>query len=353
MAVFASAPQDPLLRGPDPQDALIQAVQAGDAAAAARQLQRWVHRRGHASLDPLVARVASLQGQAAADWLRRQLEQPVAASSAPAAFSQGGAGAEAAVEPVTAPEPMPEPVALDPMPGPAVAAADPEKEPPAALELPPLTFELPSFELPAFDSPAVEPLPVGASAVPAEEEEPSAPEAPEAPVAADADSTLPPLPKEWSLDLEAAFPPLGTTPPTFASSPESGPASDPITEDEDLHEAGPAPAFRRRGAFARMKSLVRGCLEEARDAFHRLDASGFDGEEEELFEEEDSEQALAQPAPQARPSRPAQPQMPSFLADGASVAPGRAPETAAPAPSALSDLRSWLPEADDQLPRAS
>ncbi len=331
MAVSASAPQDPLLRAPDPQDALIQAVQAGDAVAAARQLQRWVHRRGHASLEPLMAQIASLQGPAAADWLRGQLEQPAVA------------------------EPPTETAALAEPP----AAPESETEPVTATELPPLTFELPSFELPAFDPPAVDPLPVGASEAPAEEDqppaldEPSALDLPEAPAASDADSAVPPLPQEWSFDLEAAFPPLGTTPPGFVSSPQSSPASDPIDDHGDLHGDGPAPAPRRRGAFARMKSLVRGCLEEARDAFHRLDASGFDGGEEELFEEEESEQQPAQPAHQARPPQPAQPQIPPFLADGASAAPGRGPETAAPAPSALSDLRSWLPEADDQLPRAS
>lgn len=357
MAVFAPAPQDPLLRGPDPQDALIQAVQAGDAAAAARHLQRWVHRRGHASLEPLVARVASLQGPAAADWLRRQLEQPVAASTASAAVPQ----VEAVAEPMTEQASLAEPP----------AGPEAEVEPPAALELPPLAFELPSFELPqldppALDPPAVDPLPVGASEDAAAEDEPQEFEVSEAPVASDpvvsdpvafdADSALPPLPQEWTFDLEAAFPPLGTTPPTFASGPESSPLSDPIGEDEHEggDEAAPAPATLRRGAFARMKSLVRGYLEEARDALHRFDATGFDGEEEEeLFEEDDSEQEPAQPAHQAQPAPAALPEIPSFLADGAAAPPGRAPESAAPAPSALSDLRSWLPEADDQLPRAS
>ena len=351
MAAFASAPPDPLNPPTDPQAALIQAVQAGDAAAAAGLLQRWVHRRGVASLEPLVARVGELQGPEAADWLCRQFDRPAAASTAPDTPAATVAEPAAAA----APEPMPDPVAaLEPPedaeslpvgagPGqpaePPLPVAQDQPAGPAAPEVPPLTFELPSFELPPLDPPA----PAAAEVPAAETPELPAAEAEPAPVP-EAGSALPPLPQEWSLDLEAAFPPLGTAPRSTAVPADAVPA------DADAAEADSPPSRRRGGAFARMKSMVRGALEEARDVLHRFEAAELDDEE---MEESDLE--AEEPAPQpASPVQSAPPEIPSFLAEGAAAAgPDRAPGTAAPAPSALPDLRGWLPEAEDELPRAS
>jgi hypothetical protein len=216
------------------------------------------------------------------------------------------------------------------------AAEDGQDAPaaPAAPEFPPLEFELPSFDLPPLDSPS--------TASPVRSSPPaSAPEA---------GSAVPPLPQEWSLDLEAAFPPLGTAARTSPSGQETPAVSDPAVASDADHEADPAPGSRRRGAFARMKSLVRGCLEEARDALHRFDAVELDdveGEEEFLAATEEPEQQPRQPGQTALP------EIPSFLAEGGAAPPSQGTGTAAPAPSALSDLRGWLPEPEDQLPRAS
>jgi hypothetical protein len=351
VAPFASAPPDPLLPSPDPQDALIQAVQAGDAAAVARWLQRWVHRRGVASLEPLVARVASLEGPDAAEWLRGQLEQPLAASRSPAPVPPALSVAEPTAEPAAVVESPAGPVAsVEPTPEPVAAAGSEEPaEPlparqdapaaPAALEFSPLEFELPSFEFPPFELPALEPPAATAQGSPAAEAE--------APAAAAPGSAAPPLPKEWSLDLETAFPPLGTAIGNSPSGLETAPVPDPPAADDSARTADPATASPRRSPFARMKSLVRGCLEEARDVLQRFDSAEVDGEaeaEEEILEAEE---------PERQPARAALPEIPSFLGEGAAVPPSPAEETAAPAPSALSDLRSWLPEAEDQLPRAS
>jgi hypothetical protein len=355
--------RDPLSRRPDPASLLEAAIRERDAATTARLIHHWVHRRGLAALQRFRDDLTITQGAEAGRWLEGLLEAP--GIPAPAV---------AATPPAVSAVPPPSPSPAAPLIATTAAAAKPPiATTPAAVEplaatvaaAPPAAFSEPLTAAPeaavAIETLAIEtgapasPAPVAAAA-PAPEASPvsaSVPVSASAPVASVADPP-PALAADWSFDLEAAFPaavPAGQPAAVRFVDPLAAPASPGLPGPEPTltdaaaggEEVQPQPPRRSLSPLARMKALMRDCLDEARGVFQRAD---HDQDPEDLpLEETDPGVAAAAALEWPAPPSPALSLPPSPN--------GAAPSRPAPAPTTLSDLRSWLPDAAGDLPKAS
>jgi hypothetical protein len=132
--------------------------------------------------------------------------------------------------------------------------------------------------------------------------------------------------------------------PSTSPDPDEGPEATFIAElqDSDSPQA-------RRGTLSRMKARMRGYFEDAMGVLHR---AAFPSSPEE--EGADVPDATSGPSAMSF-SGPIAPHPGSDQADLASqVPPGQEKSVvAAPSPTTLADLRSWLPDATGDLPRAS
>jgi hypothetical protein len=311
--------------------------------------ERWVHRHGLVSLEAFQRlSLQTLQGPEACAWLREVLEQP----SASAAAGPPVAGSLAA-------QLGPEIRVHD------LIAGDPGLQPPwrAAAE------PLPSVEE-AFAALAAEFA--GAAAEPAAAPTQAELEA----IAADGldqvePSLLPPPPAPLSFaiapaaEVAASQPPAPTAEFQLEPDPEPGHVGDAALGDPPPDAPRNSWHGRTLGRVSRVGSLLRACVEEAISGLHPGAPAG---------PEPDSAAAGPHPAddlPAPGPQEPLAP-LPAFhptesilaaLPEAPTPAPGpqrwfprlglagpaRRP---APAPADLADLRAWLPDAADDLPRA-
>jgi hypothetical protein len=187
--------------------------------------------------------------------------------------------------------------------------------PDASPEALPIAEPVPAPEAAEAPSPATIPFPAVA------EEKPLETASPHPPLT---ESFTEPLSEELRLLLATPLEdPFGKPAPRLALQMRETLFSSEETErSEDQaplegEEASPPPA--RRGTLSRIKARMRGYMEEAMDALHRTPP-------------------LADP-PAAEPSEPPVREEKSAVA--------------APSPTTLADLRAWLPDAADDVPRAS
>jgi hypothetical protein len=156
-----TAPRSSTAPRPDPGAVLLEAIQQRDAVRSRRLVQQWVHRRGLASLQEFQSTtLASVAGREACHWLEALLESPAAATAiapAPAAPLR----VHELIDPDGVRVAEPEPAAMDslleveaafaalaaefaasvpaaPVPAPSEPEPEPEPEPgPLEAEVPP------------------------------------------------------------------------------------------------------------------------------------------------------------------------------------------------------------------------
>jgi hypothetical protein len=315
-------PREAIAPRPDPEVLLRIAIRERDGVAASRLVQQWVHRRGLSDLHQFQQNLVMGEDPAAGFWLRRQWDDPLAdpptsASPVPEAPLPTTA-VVATEEPVAAPDPT-APEGAAPDPGSLSVSADAEEKS-RQRDSSPLLGE-------SFTEPLSEELRI-LLATPLEDPfgEP-APRTPRAAVPA-----MPPLAESGP----------ETPHPTAFAAPAEG-------DEDDLAPAVADSPYQRRGTLSRMKARMRGYIDEAMGVLHRVALPSS-------LEEEGADQ----------PSAASGPVDPSSSGSCASPSPDRAtsqaglfpqgPEesaTAAPTPTTLADLRSWLPDASGDLPRAS
>ncbi|MEB3256007.1 MAG: hypothetical protein VKJ05_06430 [Synechococcaceae cyanobacterium] len=300
----AGRPRPPVASRPDERLALLEAIQRRDALRSRRLAERWVHRHGLVSLEAFQrTSLQTLEGPAGCAWLRDLLELPPA--PAPAAPLPSVEEAFAAL------------------------AAEFAGSAPALVSAPPPT--------------------------PAELE----------PIAADGRD-----------QVEASLLPPSPTPLPFATAPAAEacgeeiavPSGESLPESEQAQHAGSGaatPDSTRRSwpgrSLGRVGSLLRACVEEAISGLHpgggaspatdaafrdpALPASGLPEPLAPLPAFHPTDSILA-----ALPEAPAPAPLPQrWFPRLGLVAPARRP---APAPADLADLRAWLPDGADDLPRA-
>jgi len=327
VAESVRTPRDAIAQRPEPEVLLRIAIRERDGVAAAILVQQWVHRRGLSDLEQFQQNLVMGEDPEAGFWLRRQwddplAEPPIVASPAPETPLPTPA-VLATQEPVATEQPLaaaepPAPAGATPDPGSLSVAADAEeqsrpRDPSPLLEetfTEPLSEELRILLATPLEDPFGEP----------------APRKPRAAIPA-----MPPL-------AEAS---LETLHPTPFAAPAEG-------DDED----GFAPAVAdsphlRRGRLSRMKARMRGYIDEAMEVLHRVTLPSS-------LEEQGAEQPSAASGPVDSSSGFFASPSPD-PASQAALLPQELEENAAaaPTPTTLADLRSWLPDASGDLPRAS
>lgn len=316
MAESLRSLRDPIAQRPDPEALLRIAIRERDGLAAARLVQQWVHRRGLRDLERFQQELVLGEDPEAAFWLRRQWDDPLAdpPSSAPSAPATPGSPAPSPAVVVAA-----DPAAPAPLPSPAAV------EPPShgTESLPPLGESLLGE---SFTEPLSEELRI-LLATPLEDPfTESAPRTPRAPAAAEY-----PLPEP--------------TPEFFLASDVADPAGD---DDDPSAPAAAASGRDGRGTLSRIRARMRGYVEDAFDALHRVAHPSSP-------EDDPSGQASAamDPADPSPSTAFASPSPDRAGTNGQSPLGAGQGAAAAPPPTTLADLRSWLPDADGDLPRAS
>lgn len=347
-AAPSTAPRRPALPSrPDGRQALLEAIERRDPRRSRRLAERWVHRHGLVSLEAFQrGSLQTLLGPEACVWLRELLEQhPVSVADVPAAAGSVASqlGPEIRLHDLIPGDPG--------RPSPWLAAAEP----------------LPSVEE-AFAALAAEFASSAAASVNAEpvaaptqaELEPIA-----AAAAEPAASQPPPPPAEVQAESDLEPGQLGDLGPGQLGDLEPGQVGEPALGVPPPDSPRISWHGRTLGRVSRVGSLLRACVEEAISGFH----PGAPG-----VSEPDSAAAGPHPAddlPAPGPQEPLAP-LPAFhptesilaaLPEAPAPAPGpqrwfprlglggpaRRP---APAPADLADLRAWLPDAADDLPRA-
>jgi hypothetical protein len=314
-------PRDPIAPRPDPEVLLRIAIRERDGLAASRLVQQWVHRRGLSDLHQFQQDLVMGEDPEAGFWLRRQWDDPLADPPTPASPAPEAPLPTTAVvateEPVAAAEPA-APAGAAPDPGSLYVSADAEEESRQRDSSPllgesftePLSEELRILLATPLEDPFGEPAPRSSgAAVPAQ------------------------TPLTGSV--------LETPHPTAFAAPAEG-------DEEDFAPAVADSPYQRRGTLSRMKARMRGYIDEAMGVLHRVALPSS-------LEEEGADQPSAA-------SGPVDPAASGFFD---SPSPDRAiqagpfppgPEesaAAAPTPTTLADLRSWLPDASGDVPRAS
>jgi hypothetical protein len=301
---------------PNPRLALLEAIQERDARLTRLLADRWVHRRGIAALEAFQRiTLARVEGSEACLWFRAQLElSPPAGAAAPVSEALPDDLISAAALP-SVDEAFAALAAEFSSPTAAELAAIADRGLDAVEEslLPPPTPPLSlSFEIPGGATPAVEGPP---------------------PVLVESQSEA---------ALEAADP----TEPVAGA-----PASDDVR-----------PLYRR--SLGKVRGLLRDCLEEVVASLRSTASTPTDSAREPLdatlpfdtLNEPQAPQPVFHPTAAILASLPA----PDPVHE-ASTGPSRwlprlaavpSPRRAAPAPDALADLRAWLPDAAEELPRA-
>lgn len=344
-------PSSPAPR-PDPAAVLLEAIQLRDAFLSRRLVQQWVHRRGLASLQEFqTTTLVSVAGSEAGLWLEALLEPSSAAipqAEQALSIEEPRQQVEAAFAALAAEFAAPVPC-LDPVPAPAQSSVDPPSPVAAAL---PVSFSI-------------------------------------------ASST--------DLAVASASPSAVEGRPPADGIPETEHITQALNIPQAAHitqiEAGELPAPRspltdRLPRLGRLKRLVRGCYEGAIGGFQAIRAgrelpeSYAPGDPNHISEADEATTA-SEPLPlfidePAAPVEPVAP-LPAFHAPGIAafedsplVLPAAADQSTvevrrataslpfrlprlggaaqsqhpAPAPDALADLRAWLPDEGDDLPRA-
>jgi hypothetical protein len=339
----------PIAPRPDDRLVLLEAIQRRDAPQARRLAERWVHRRGLASLEAFERQwLAAEAGPESRRWfgdlLQRSFEPfPAVAEPPSAGVAALSAGAEAL--------------------GPEIRLEDLE----LALAAPP--SPLPSVEE-AFAALAAEFAPTA----------PAAPTA-SAPSAAWLEPESAPSPAELEriarsgldqVDPSLLPPPLPTL--SFAIAPAVAEPTLAATLDgppQGVAAAEQAPVVARPW-FGRVRGLLRTCVEEAIGGLSQAASPEVPPSPAALPEDSEAAPVDAEAASEAA-TEPLAP-WPAFhptasilaaLPDPPAPAPAPAPTRwlprlgllapsprPAPAPADLADLRAWLPDAADDLPRA-
>ena len=334
----------PVAPRPDDRQALLEAIQRRDAPQARRLAERWVHRRGLASLEAFERQwLAAEAGPESRRWfgdlLQRSFEPfPAVAEPPSAGVAALSAGAEAL--------------------GPEIRLEDLD----LALAAPP--SPLPSVEE-AFAALAAEFAPTAS-----------------APSAAWPEPEIAPSPAELEriarsgldqVDPSLLPPPLPTL--SFAIAPAVAEPTLAATLDgppQGVAAAEQAPVVARPW-FGRVRGLLRTCVEEAIGGLSQAASPEVppspaalpeDSEAAPVDAEAASEAATEPlaPWPAFHPTASILAALPDPPAPAPAPAPTRwlprlgllapSPRPAAPAPADLADLRAWLPDAADDLPRA-
>lgn len=346
----------PVAPRPDDRLALLEAIQRRDAPQARRLAERWVHRRGLASLEAFERQwLVAEAGPESSGWFGELLQRSIEPS--PAGAGPSPAGAESHAGGVVALS------AAAAALGPEICLEDLDLDP--AFAIPP--SPLPSVEE-AFAALAAEFAPAASAASPA-----SAPFAAGMEMEMEMDpspaeleriarggldqvdpSLLPPPPQALSFAIAPAIaePTLGATDPSVPSPVPSQPAT-------------PAVA---RPWFGRVRGLLRTCVEEAIGGLGQAPSAEVPPTPEAALLAVEAAPVAAEaateplaPWPAFHPTASILAVLPDPPAPAAAPAPARwlprlglvspSPRPA-PAPADLADLRAWLPDAADDLPRA-
>lgn len=348
----------PIAPRPDDRLVLLEAIQRQDAPQARRLAERWVHRRGLASLEAFERQwLAAEAGPESRRWfgdlLQRSFEPFPAVAEPPSAGGEALSAGAAAL-------------------GPEIRLEDLD----LALAAPP--SPLPSVEE-AFAALAAEFAPT-ASATPTASAAPTA----SAPSAAWMESDIAPSPAELEriarsgldqVDPSLLPPPLPTL--SFAIAPAVAEPTLPATLDEPpqgVAAAEQAPVVARPW-FGRVRGLLRTCVEEAIGGLSQAASPAVPPSPAALPEDSEAAPVDAEAVP-VDPEAATEPLAPwpafhptasilAALPDPPAPAPAPAPTRwlprlgllapsprPAPAPADLADLRAWLPDAADDLPRA-
>ncbi len=323
MAETERTNRDPLLHRPDPESLLRAAVGRRDAPAAARLVQQFVHRRGVNGLLRLQQTLGLAEGPEAAAWLERQWQDPSTAVSPPSAALPG------------------EPLLLEPL---------------GEVLLEPSPSRNPSPSTPPIASTAGAPPIASTGPIPSAYEPSSEPfcEPFSGPSRSDGAEPLEPAPAA-ALPEETFTEPLSESLRKLLSTPLEDPFGGPALTAEPVPAPVPEPTAPRSGRTAeprgrrrtlsRIKGLMRSYVEDARNVLSR-------GSLQEYPEGEGESGPESTSAPDPFPSEGFQATDPDSSLAFPSL-PASTGIPAAPAPNTLSDLRSWLPDGNGDLPKAS
>lgn len=349
----------PVAPRPDDRLALLEAIQRRDAPQARRLAERWVHRRGLASLEAFERQwLVAEAGPESSGWFGELLQRSNGPS--PAGAEPSPAGAEPhAVGVVT----LSAAAAL----GPEIRLEDLDLDP--AFAIPP--SPLPSVEE-AFAALAAEFAPAASAASPA-----SAPFAAGMEMEIEMEMEMAPSPAELERiargGLDQVDPSLLPPPPQALSFAIAPAIAEPMLGATDPSVPSPVPSQPATPAvarpwFGRVRGLLRTCVEEAIGGLGQAPAAEVPPTPEAALLAAEAAPVAAEaateplaPWPAFHPTASILAALPDPPAPAAAPAPARwlprlglvspSPRPA-PAPADLADLRAWLPDAADDLPRA-